>query len=68
MSLPTTSRRRLLQWLGMAGGLFAANRAAAHHTDPHVDDRSEHQIVYTCNMADHDYLSHVLVSGVAFHS
>ncbi|MCB1802905.1 MAG: DsrE family protein [Gammaproteobacteria bacterium] len=57
-----THRRRLLQWLGTAGGLLALGRAGAHHTDTHFADKSEHQIVYQCNKADHDYLSHILFS------
>ena len=56
------ARRRLVQWLGAAGGLFAITEAQAHHTDTHFEDSSEHQIVYQCNKADHDYLSHVLFS------
>lgn len=56
------ARRRLMQWLGAAGGLFAVNEARAHHTDTHFDDRSTHQIVYQCNKADPDYLSSILFS------
>ncbi|MCB1788691.1 MAG: DsrE family protein [Gammaproteobacteria bacterium] len=57
-----TMRRRLFAWLGATGGLLAAGASRAHHTDTHFDDRSEHQIVYQCNKADHEYLSHVLFS------
>jgi intracellular sulfur oxidation DsrE/DsrF family protein len=56
------SRRRLVQWLTAAGGLFAAQRAAAHHTDTHFEDRSEHQIVYQCNKADAAYIRSILFS------
>jgi intracellular sulfur oxidation DsrE/DsrF family protein len=56
------ARRRLVQWMSAAGGLFALNEARAHHTETHFDDRSEHQIVYQCNKAAPDYLSHVLFS------
>lgn len=42
--------------------LFAAADVQAHHTDTHFEDKSEHQIVYQCNKADHDYFSHVLFS------
>ena len=56
------ARRRLVQWMSAAGGLFALNEAQAHHTDTHFEDKSEHQIVYQCNKADADYLSHVLFS------
>jgi len=57
-----STRRRFVQWLGAAGGLLAINRAHAHHTDTHFEDKSEHQIVYQCNKVDHDYLSHILFS------
>ena len=56
------ARRRLVQWMSATGGLFALNEAQAHHTDTHFEDKSEHQIVYQCNKADADYLSHVLFS------
>ncbi len=36
--------------------------ARAHHTDTHFDDASEHRIIYQCNRADPDYLSHILFS------
>ena len=39
------ARRRLLQWMSAAGGLFAINEAKAHHTDTHFADKSDHQIV-----------------------
>jgi intracellular sulfur oxidation DsrE/DsrF family protein len=55
-------RRRFVQWLTAAGGLFTAARAGAHHTDTHFEDRSTHQIVYQCNKADGDYLQHVFFS------
>ena len=57
-----TARRRLIQWLSAAGGLFAVNEARAHHTDTHFEDASEHMIVYQCNKADDDYLSHIMFS------
>ena len=56
------ARRRLVQWLSAAGGLFALNEARAHHTDTHWEDRSDHQIVYQCNKADAEYLEHILFS------
>jgi intracellular sulfur oxidation DsrE/DsrF family protein len=56
------NRRNWLKWFGAAGGLFAANTARAHHTDTHWFDKSDHQIVYQCNKADADYLSHNLFS------
>lgn len=56
------ARRRLIQWFSAAGGLLALNQARAHHTDTHFEDKSDHQIVYQCNKADHDYLSHIMFS------
>lgn len=56
------ARRRLVQWMSAAGGLFALNEAKAHHTDTHWEDRSDHQIVYQCNKADPEYLEHILFS------
>lgn len=56
------TRRRMMQWLSAAGGLFALDQAHAHHTDTHFEDASEHRIVYQCNKADHDYLSHIMFS------
>jgi hypothetical protein len=56
------ARRRLVQWLSAAGGLFALNQARAHHTDTHFDDKSEHQIVYQCNKTDAEYLESILFS------
>jgi hypothetical protein len=56
------ARRRLIQWMSAAGGLFAFNEARAHHTDTHFDDASEHRIVYQCNKADAEYLEHILFS------
>lgn len=55
-------RRRLLKYLALFGGLVGARQAAAHHTDTHFEDSSEHQIVYQCNKADPEYLSHILFS------
>jgi len=55
-------RRRFLQWLGLSGGLVAANQVHAHHTDTHFEDASDHQIIYQCNKADHDYLAGILFS------
>jgi intracellular sulfur oxidation DsrE/DsrF family protein len=56
------ARRRLIQLFSAAGGLLALNQVRAHHTDTHFEDRSEHQIIYQCNKADHDYLSNILFS------
>jgi intracellular sulfur oxidation DsrE/DsrF family protein len=57
-----TARRRLIQWLSAAGGLFAVNEARAHHTDTHFEDASEHKIVYQCNKVEDAYLSHIMFS------
>lgn len=62
MSKINLARRRLVQWFGAVGGLFAFSEARAHHTDTHWEDRSDHQIVYQCNRADADYLAHILFS------
>jgi intracellular sulfur oxidation DsrE/DsrF family protein len=62
MTRVNTTRRRLVQWLSAAGGLFAAKQAAAHHTDTHFDDASDHRIVYQCNKADDDYIRGILFS------
>jgi len=56
------ARRRLIQWMTAAGGLFALKETQAHHTDTHFADKSEHRIVYQCNKSDADYLSHILFS------
>jgi intracellular sulfur oxidation DsrE/DsrF family protein len=62
--MPTfdSTRRRALQWLTAAGGLFAIQKASAHHTDTHFEDESEHKIVYQCNKADPDYIRSILFS------
>jgi hypothetical protein len=62
MPVINPSRRRLMQWLTAAGGLFAVHKATAHHTDTHFEDASEHQIVYQCNKADADYIASILFS------
>lgn len=56
------ARRRLIQWMTAAGGLFALKETQAHHTETHFDDKAEHQIIYQCNKADADYMSHILFS------
>ena len=56
------ARRRFVQWLAGAGGLFTLQRAHAHHTDTHFEDASAHQVVYQCNKADPEYLAHILFS------
>lgn len=56
------ARRRLIQWMSAAGGLFALNEAKAYHTDTHWEDSVAHKIVYQCNKADEEYLSHILFS------
>jgi len=56
------ARRRLVQWLGVMGGIFALNEAQAHHTETHFDESSSHRIVYQCSKADPDYLSSILFS------
>ena len=62
-----TKRRQFLSLLGMGGiGLGSTalplNKAHAHHTETHFEDKSAHRLVYQCNKADHDYIDHVLFS------
>ena len=57
-----TKRRQFLSLLGLAGAGLTLNKAHAHHTDSHFDDKSIHKLVYQCNRADHDYIEHVLFS------
>ena len=59
-----TKRRQFLSLLGFGSaslGLFV-NKAHAHHTDTHFEDKTAHKLVYQCNKADHDYIDHVLFS------
>ena len=63
----TTKRRQFLSLLGLGGASLGgmsltANKAQAHHTDTHFEDKSDHKLVYQCNKADHDYIDHVLFS------
>jgi intracellular sulfur oxidation DsrE/DsrF family protein len=61
---PVSRTRRLaLKTLGLFGGLLAAGRTRAHHTDTHFEDSSPHNIVYQCNKADREYLQHILFSA-----
>ena len=57
------SRRTLLRYLGLLGGLVTVRAAGAHHTETHFEDASAHRIVYQCNKADPEYLQHVLFSA-----
>jgi intracellular sulfur oxidation DsrE/DsrF family protein len=57
------TRRLALKTLGLFGGLLAAGRSQAHHTDTHFEDSSPHNIVYQCNKADPEYLQHILFSA-----
>ena len=56
------TRRRFFQWLTAAGGLVAANKISAHHTETHFEDESAHKVVYQCNKADADYIAAILFS------
>ena len=53
-----------LVWMGclLVLGMFWSVNAKAHHTETHFEDASTYQIVYQCNRADNDYLSHILFS------
>jgi len=59
-----TKRRQFLSLLGigLGGASLTLNKAHAHHTDTHFEDKSGHRLVYQCNKADHDYIDHVLFS------
>jgi len=62
-----TKRRQFLSMLGLSGLTLGAtglssNRAQAHHTDTHFEDKSAHQLVYQLNKADHEYIEGVLFS------
>lgn len=55
-------RRYFLSLLGLAGAGLTANRAQAHHTDTHFEDKSAHRLVYQCNKAEQHYIESVLFS------
>lgn len=57
-----TKRRQFLSMLGLSGLGLGLNKAHAHHTDTHFEEKSAHQLVYQCNKADHEYIDHVLFS------
>ena len=63
MSRFNLDRRRILQWLAGAGGVFGLQRAHAHHTDTHFEDASAHKVVYQCNKAEASYLAAILFSA-----
>jgi len=59
-----TKRRQFLSLLGVSlgGAGLISNKAQAHHTETHFEDKSAHKLVYQCNKADPDYIEHVLFS------
>jgi len=62
-----TKRRQFLSLLGigLGGAGLTLNKAHAHHTETHFDDKydkSAHKLVYQCNKADADYIESVLFS------
>jgi hypothetical protein len=62
-----TKRRQFLSMLGLTGVTLGitglnSNKAHAHHTDTHFEDKSTHQLVYQLNKANHDYVESVLFS------
>ena len=62
-----TKRRQFLSMCGLSGITLGGagltlNKAHAHHTDSHFEDKSTHQLVYQLNKADHDYIDSVLFS------
>jgi len=57
-------RRRFLQWVaGLTGALAAGAGARAEHTPTHFDEDVAHKVVYQCNHADEEYLSHIMFSA-----
>ena len=62
MLLPILNLKTLYCSLLCLALSLAGSTVNAHHTDTHWDERSTHQIVYQCNKADADYLSHILFS------
>ena len=66
-SMKITKRRRFLSLLGLGGASLAAmgltlNKAHAHHTDTHFEDKAAHKLVYQLNKADYDYIESILFS------
>jgi len=57
-----STKRQFLALLGISGIGLGLNKAQAHHTDTHFEDKSAHKLVYQCNKADHEYLDHLLFS------
>ena len=62
-----TKRRQFLSMVGLSGITFGStgltlNKAHAHHTDSHFEDKAAHQLVYQLNKADFDYIESVLFS------
>jgi intracellular sulfur oxidation DsrE/DsrF family protein len=55
-------RRHFLSLLGLGGASLTLNKAHAHHTESHFEDKSTHKLVYQCNKADHDYIDSILFS------
>ncbi len=65
--LKKTKRRQFLSLLSLGGVSLAAlgltmNKAHAHHTDTHFEDKSAHKLVYQLNKADHEYIESILFS------
>ena len=62
-----TKRRQFLSILGLSGITLGGtgltlNKAQAHHTDTHFEDKTVHQLVYQLNKSNHDYIESVLFS------
>ena len=65
--MKATKRRQFLSLLGLGGASLGTlslsmNKAQAHHTDTHFEDKSVHKLVYQLNKADHDYIESILFS------
>jgi len=58
-----TKRRQFLSLLGIGlGAGLTLNKAQAHHTDSHFEDKSAHRLVYQCNKVNPEYIESVLFS------
>ncbi len=57
------SRRTMLKYVALLGGLFGLRTAQAQNSETTFPGESTHHIVYQCNKADPEYLDHILFSA-----